>query len=330
VVVPVSAEPEATSPPAPPPPAPAPEPVPSFLDLEQPLERFTLRAKIFRKGVVLEEDSEPPPAQPTSKVLQEVVALEETKHNVRVLCEATARVAVYVPRYDLAVVALAGALLVPAPPLPAAIDERTPGVHFLPGTILDEVAPDSQDEALVRVRFRGFLLEAQGVALASRTGHVFHETAQPEHSRDVEFRGGARFLGAPQGGRVVAELGAYANPGQKHFGRKIEQKGGSILVRYLGSEAHVVGWVPAAEVRAIPARASSLGYGTGSGRFSPRDKTVALERGTLLRGRASNKPIGVVVRDAPFKCLERCEAGAPVVQVGACTGSLALVAEVRR
>jgi hypothetical protein len=323
----VVVEPPAPQPSEAPEPAPEPEVVPAFLDVDRRADDEPLRAKIVRVGPLLEADVEPPAPEATSMVLMMVPAIEETPRSVRVLCESTrATVAVYVPRYDLAEVALPGALLVPAPPLPAAIDDRTPGVHFFTGTILDRVEPDS-DPALVRVRFEAFLTRAEGVVASARVGNVFPVAEEPVEPWDVELVAGAKFFDAPSGGRVVAELAAPGPGGDKHTGTKLDRSGGSILVRSIGSEAVVVGWVPAQQVRVLPAPVSPPGYGTGSGSGSPRlTRPVELGRGTLLRGVTSGKPIGVVRRDSTFSCIDRCEKADPVVRVAACTGTIDLVA----
>ncbi|MFO0633555.1 MAG: hypothetical protein U0168_11955 [Nannocystaceae bacterium] len=54
--------------------------------------------------------------------------------------------------------------------------------------------------------------------------------------------------------------------------------------------------------------------------------SVALTRGTILRGTALRRAVGVVTQDARFACVEGCDGDAPVVRVPACTGVLELTA----
>jgi hypothetical protein len=304
----------------------APQEVPRFLSLESdPEKEYPLRAVLRRNGPAYEERGGPVANDADGRSMRLVVpVLDPDEGNAtpqpRVLCdELRARIALYLTTESLATVALGGALLVPAPPLPASITPQTPGVHFQPGAELLPLGPASPDGTR-KVRYNALLLRAEGIVEAAKTGYVYRPADEPVDDRyDAELPRGARFLDAPNGA-LIATLSPYPNPLQKHVARTLgPQKAGFVLLALAQDAAVLVGWVAQKDVVKLPKLqgGGGGGFGFGSGSGTP-SSPVKLPRGTLLLSEGKREPIGVVTQEHQAECTLGCDGQAPKVKTRAC------------
>jgi hypothetical protein len=303
----------------------APQELPRFLSLgDDPEKEYPWRAVLRRNGPAYEERGGPVANDADGRSMRRVVpVLDPDEGNAtpqpRVLCDETrARIALYLTPESLATVALGGALLVPAPPLPASITPQTPGVHFQPGAELTPLGPASPDGTR-KVRYDALLLRAEGIVEAAKTGYVYRPADEPIDDRyDAELPRGARFLDAPNRA-LIATLSPYPNPHQRHVARTLgPQKAGFALLALAQDDAVLVGWVAQKDVVKLPkltGGGGGFGFGSGSGR--PRSP-VKLPSGTLLLSEGKREPIGVVTQELEAECVEGCDGQAPKVKTRAC------------
>jgi hypothetical protein len=195
-------------------------------------------------------------------------------------------------------------------------------LHVRPGTELEVVHGDGR---LVRARYHGLFLEAEGELPADRLDVVYTpEPSDDDWSADAELGTSVAIATRDDGGGVFGNIGKDPEIANRLLVRRLgATRGKRVLVRYDEHGAYAIGWVPTSALRAIP-RLEGGGSG-GLGMIGGRrpDRTVVhLARGTLLAD-PSGPVVGVVTSDEDVPCEADC-AGAPLVKVAGCGGELSL------
>jgi hypothetical protein len=240
----------------------------------------------------------------------------------RIYCDDhPVRIALYVEAASLATVALEGAVLgLDASTPPAA---NVPGVYFEGGARLEVI---ERGEPMARVRFHGFMLEAEGFVESARIGNVYVPTEHDDSTWNAELREGATFLETPRG-RALSQLEPYPNTEQRHVATTLgAPRNGYTLVRFVGAGATVIGWVETRRVTVVGEQSGGRGIGRGGGGRGQMalSHPVRLPAGTRLLAAPSGEWIGILVQERELECLEGCDGDAPRVEVPTCLGTVRL------
>jgi hypothetical protein len=311
-------------------PVPPAETAPAFLDPDAVLARLPLHTIVLREGPLYETRDGPAATKGAGLSLQLTLEVLDpdtggSPRRPRVLCNTPiSRVAVHVDVADMATVALAGTFLAGGRAIPAAPEDRTPGLRLRAGQVLWPVG--SATAGLRRVRYQGAHFAAEGWVRADRVDIVFAPelSGDPAPRRDGALIDRARFLDAP-GGAEIARVEAYRESSWRPLVEKLDgPRRGFVLVRYHEPGAELVGWVSQEVVEDIEPREASLGIGTGSAiaTSSRVEQQVRVARGALLVGERSGEPIGVMLHDAQLSCLADCKGDRPLVSAPACAGTI--------
>ncbi len=289
-------------------------------------ETPTLTLVRVRDGIVrASRDGEPINAPSDRAMLRRLPVLDADVDGdpprPRILCEDHIRVSLHLDGDSLGVVTGSDAVLRPVDSADAS--RETPGVYFDPGVLVERVA---REGAMERVRYTGFLVEAEGYVEASELTSAYEPRDRDEHGPlTAELPRGATFLDAP-GGRTVAALQRYPNTSQRHLARTMGPTDrGHRLVRYADEDVVIIGWVVEADVVDVSVQPGLRGYGGGfgSGGSSYR-RPVDLPEGTHLLDDAGGRVIGRLEREGRFECLQRCDSDAPRIEVFTCVGRVQL------
>jgi hypothetical protein len=204
-------------------------------------------------------------------------------------------------------------LLVGQAPIPAIIDETTPGVRLPPGVAQVEMPTASSP---VRARYEGFALRVEGWIAASSVDVVAQtETSTPEYGLiDGEIVGGEVAVHDAPGGVAFAWFSPSWPPLSV---RRLDTRDDFVLVRY-SDEVTVVGWIAAAAFESRPPRIQLPQVAKGGGGGMRGSDITRLERGTLLVDQYTDIVLGVVMEPTDFRCWGPCEEPAPVVESWAC------------
>lgn len=305
-----------------------------FLRLDVDLDaRYPLHAKIVRAGNLYLEHAGGPVVEPSNRsamVEVRVIDPDRTSDPIRprVLCEsATERVAVHVDVDDLALVATAGAVAVSGGTPPESLPQAMAGIVLAPGAVL---RPSSAlDGELVHVELERPGLHGGGWVRRDRVDFAFAPGALPpaQHGAMARSVSGRATLAAMPGGVPLAELSPAGGAVQVFaLGSPV---GEQALVRLELADAHVIGWIASASLgpETLPLATTGVRAPVISAADLAGDgPSVALTRGTILRGTALRRAVGVVTADARYACVDGCDGDAPVVRVPACTGVLELTA----
>jgi len=306
---------------------------PRFLDLDlDPQDAYPLRAKVRRSGPLYESRNGPVLDHGDGhEVVWQGVAIDADRdgspRRPRLLCEGRRhRVALHRDAEDLAPVALAGALMVPARIQRREATKTTPGVRLEAGAIV-ELVPAMDRPGLLRVTYDGLFLEAAGWVASDRVDVVYEpQPLVDDRLRNGELVANVELWASPTGG-VMATIEVAPTIAIRRYVQTLgPPRHGRVLVRYYESQAQAVGWVPTSAVTSFPLHRIADGGG-GGGTGTDGWPLVELSKGTLLASDGSGAVLGIVTHDGPFWCDADCNGPRPLTLVSACAGRVKLRAK---
>lgn len=292
---------------------------------------YPLRVTRILSGPMYQDEggavSNTPRDSPVLATLQVIEVRADPDSDPRVVCEGrSTRLALYVDRDSLALVALADAVIRAAPSSSEGPDE--PGVFLRPGERLETsgaVPAVGVGEAHRRVRYGGLLWSATGYVRSTTIGHIFpHREGSFDRSYDVALPNGTTILDAPSGRPLARFLPFDNNSSQRHLARKLgPRRAGYVLLSIATAGARVVGWAPESDVVPEAPGLTTSGFGSGSGSGRPSlQNPVVLPEGTVIHSHESRRPVGLVTRSGPFDCVDQCESDWRDLSVPTCVGAM--------
>ena len=240
--------------------------------------------------------------------------IEDTDpYRVRVRVDGlSVQLALYIDVTDLWPVASRPALMHPRPARALAPrNPEAPGIHLRPGARLELIRSGRRGPTReVAIEHGG--LSGRGHVDSRAIGIDFKEAWKPApDGAGARIEARAELRDRP-GGKVVAEL--RGDPGEPLFVEILRERGEHALVVYEAHQSYAIGWVARDRLsHGVGPGGGGMGFGRGRG------ASITLPAGTALHDQKGGARVGVVIRAARPRVLERSGAWvrvAPWTEVG--------------